>query len=179
MSVIGLWIARLFPTFAPALKALANPWVLLAITLWSAGCFSYGLFLGKDAGARDLAEHLAQDAVAQVAFVQKIVKLAGKVRTVYVRGETEIQHHYIYVEKEAEHVPERPACNVTAGWMRVHDAAAAGPGGRIDGAVDDATDTGVTERQVLDGAIVPNYRAYHQVVNDLKACRAFVGGLGK
>lgn len=169
------FILRWLPSFAPALAPLLNPWVLLAFTLWSVGCFGYGLFTGKDAGKRELAEYIAGQARAAVAIIKKVQTLKETVRVPYLVREEVIRDVHHIIEKEIDHVPSRPDCNVTAGWMRVHNGAASGDR-RIEGAVDDPADTGVTEDRAL-AVITGNYRAFHQVANDLTACRAFVGGL--
>jgi hypothetical protein len=42
------WLLRLLPTFAPALKVLANPWVLLVAVLAVAAIYAAGLKTGVD-----------------------------------------------------------------------------------------------------------------------------------
>ena len=172
-------ILRFLPSFAPGITALFNPWVLVAFLAYSIALGGYSFFQGKAAGENALHEYIGKQAAETVRFVEKVVQLAGKVRTVYLKREKEIVTVTQYLEKEAEHVPSRAACNVTAGWMRVHNAAAEGQDRRITGTVDDATDTGVAERDALAQTIVPNYKAFHQVANDLRGCRAFVEGLGR
>lgn len=164
------FILRFLPSFAPMLGPLLNPWVLLAFVVYTGIVAGAAGFKGYDLGISKLNEHLAEDARAEVRFVKKVVKVAGEVRTRWLKGEERIVVQYQTIEREAANVPSRPACNATSGWVRVHDAAADGAGSSPVGAVDDKADSGVGEAQAL-GAIVRNYRSYHQVANDLTACR--------
>jgi hypothetical protein len=132
---------------------------------------------GYHRGVRQLWDYQIEQAKTAVKIITKIEKVKEIVRVPYVKREIEIVEVFKTIEKEVERVPERAACNVTAGWMRAHDHAASGQDRSLDGDMDDARDTGVTERQVLAEAVIPNYKAFHQVANDLKACRAFVRGV--
>lgn len=118
---------------------------------------------------------LRENTIAVTRTLTKIEKVKGDVRTVYRAGETKIETRYIEIEKENKNVPSRPECNITAGWMRGHDAAA-GTDRRDLGRMDDATDTGIAETAAL-AVVTGNYKAYTQVANDLRACRGFVSGL--
>jgi hypothetical protein len=171
-------LLRFLPSLTPFAGILVNPWFWLAVAGYTIALAGFAAFQGHAVGVAKLHAHLADDARAEVRFVRQTVQLAGEVRTVYIQGETKVVDHFHIIEREAQNVPVRAACNVTAGWLRVHDAAADGPGGRIVGAVDDATDSGVTEAESLD-VVVGNYRSFYQVANDLRACRAFVDGLTK
>jgi hypothetical protein len=126
-------------------------------------------------GEKRLFEYQAEQARAAVKVITRIERVKEEVRVPYLKREVQIQTVYVPIEKEAANVPSRSACNVTRGWVRVHDAAA-GDSGRIEGAVDDAADSGIAEARAAE-VVTGNYRRYHQVANDLTACRAFVGGL--
>lgn len=132
---------------------------------------------GYRRGEKKLWEYQADQARAAVAVAVRIEKVKEEVRVPYIKREIQIQKVFIEIEKEAANVPSRPNCNVTAGWMFVHNAAAS-PAGRDEGRVDDQTDTGITEAQAL-GTVQANYKSFHEVVNDLTACRGFVAGLKK
>lgn len=131
---------------------------------------------GYRRGELKLFEYQAKEATATIALVKKIEKVKEIVRVVHVQREIEIQQVFVPIEKEAANVPSRSVCNVTAGWLRLHDAAAEGRDRRGIGAVDDATDTGIAEARA-DAVVVANYKSFHQVANDLVACRSFVSGL--
>lgn len=132
-------------------------------------------FHGYTRGEIKLFEFKAELAAAAVVVVKKIELLKETVRVPYVKREVEIQKVFVTIEKEVSRVPSRTACFVTAGWMRVHDAAAGGDR-RPEGALDDPADTGVTEAQA-HAVVTANYRSFHEVKNDLIACRGFVAGL--
>lgn len=129
---------------------------------------------GYRRGEKKLWEYQAEQARAAVVIVKKIEVVKETVRVPYIKRETVIQKVFVEIEKESTHVPSRPACNITFGWMRGHNAAA--DAGRPEGALDDPGDTGITEAQAL-AAVQANYRAYQEVANDLTACRGFVNGI--
>lgn len=171
-------ITRFLPTFLPAIGPLLNPWVLLGFVLIVTGAAGTGFFYGNRAGLSKLYEYQGEQAVAKVAVIRKIETLKEIVRVPHVKREIQIETRFVYLDKEASHVPSRPACNVTAGWLRYHDSAADSSDGRVEGALDDPADTGVTEAQAAR-VVAGNYKAFHQVANDLTACRAFADGIGK
>lgn len=121
---------------------------------------------------------LKEGAAATVRYVTKVQKVVQQVKVPYTVTETKIETVYKDIEREVTNVPSRPNCNVTVGWMREHDALAAGQDRRDTGALDDATDTGIAEARAL-APIAANYKAYFQIANDLTACRAAFTGLSK
>lgn len=133
----------------------------------------HGLFTGRAA----LTEYKAEQATKAAQFVVKVERVKEIVRVPYIKRVVELQTRYITIEKENASVPNRPQCNVTFGWMRGHNNAA-DPDRREQGTVDDPADTGIGEAEAL-GTVTRNYGRYHQVVADLKACRAFVNKLSK
>jgi hypothetical protein len=163
------------PLLSLGLKLLANwqKYLIIGLVILAAAGVVWMHGYGK--GSSRLFEYKAEQAEAKVVIIQKIVKLAGEVRERWHAAETRYVTEYVEIEKESADVPVRPACNATAGWVRSHNAAAAADSSSI-GNVADATDTGITEAQAL-ATVRGNYKSYHQVANDLKACRGFVHGL--
>lgn len=131
---------------------------------------------GYHRGVQKLWDYQAEQLKEALKIIVKIEKVKEIVRVPYIKREIEIVEVVRVVEKEVANVPVRAACNITAGWLRLHDYAAAGQDRPLDGAVDDPSDTTVTEAQAL-GVIVKNYGQYHQITNDLRACRSFVRGV--
>lgn len=172
--MIATFIARFLPSFG----FLTNPWVLLGVLAYTVAVASFSAFQGYQAGESKYYKYIASEAANTVRFFTRIVELTNTIRVPYIKRETEVVTQYVYLESEAKNVPSRATCNITAGWLRVHDSAAEGLDKPIVGRVDDATDTGIKEADALRQTILPNYRAFHQTANDLIACRAFVNGLG-
>jgi hypothetical protein len=131
---------------------------------------------GYSRGELKLFEYQAEQAEARVVIIKKIERVRDVVREVHVKREVQIQKVFIEIEKESAHVPSRAACNATYGWLFGHNAAAAA--GSPEGRLDDAADTGVTEARTL-AVVQANYKAFHVVANDLRACRAYVTGLAE
>lgn len=130
---------------------------------------------GYRRGELKLFDYQAKEAREAIAVVKKIERVKEIIRVPYIKREIQIQTRFVTIEKETANVPVRPDCNVTRGWMLAHDAAASAIDDSI-GRLDDATDTGITEVAALQ-VIENNYKTYHLIANDLKACRAFVRGL--
>ena len=124
-------------------------------------------------------EILRENVQAAIRIVNKVQVVTKTVETVRIKREKEIEHvfHTVFQDVVRE-VPVRVGCNVTRGWMRGHDYAAAGDDRSKPGGLDDKTDTGIDEAQAL-GVVGDNYKKFHQVANDLKACRSAVAGIQK
>lgn len=169
-------VAKFLPTFLPAFQLLTNPVMLATFLIYSIVLSGFFAFQGWQVGMNKHLTYLAEQSRETVKFITKVVTLRDTIRVPYLQTEYKIHTEYVYLDKEAEDVPNRDSCNVTAGWMRVHNAAAQGPDRRVNGAVDDPADTGITESSALQ-TIIGNYKSYHQVANDLQACRGFLNGL--
>lgn len=172
------FLLRFLPSFAPGFQVLFNPWVLLAFVLYTAAVATFAGIQGHKVGMNEHYRYLASQAAETVRFITRVVKIKDIVREEHVKREVEIQKEFVYIDREISNVPTRSVCNITNGWLRVHDSAAEGSNRRVEGALDAAADTGVTETEALR-TITGNYRSYHQVANDLTACRAFVNGIGQ
>lgn len=143
------------------------------------GLFVVGFFEldGYRRGAKLLDEYKVEQAKEAIVIVRKIEKVKEIVRVPFIKKEIEIQQVFVEIEKEASHVPDRISCHLTLGWVHEHNAAVSASG-RAEGAVDDPTDSGITEPEAA-AVVVRNYKSFHQVVNNLVACRAFVSGLSE
>lgn len=161
---------KLVARFAPGLLGGPTMYLIIGIALVA------GVLMARmhwiQVGREDI---IRENAAKVVKIVRQVEVLKETVRVPYVKRETVIETRYEEIEKEAANVPSRPACNVTVGWMREHDNAAA-PDRSEPGAVDDPSDSGIGEASAA-AVIARNYKRYWQVANDLKACRGFVGGL--
>jgi hypothetical protein len=117
----------------------------------------------------------AEIGVQRAQFIERVVKLKGEIQRVYITKEGETKIVYQNAANSLPKVPARPGCNITLGWMRHHDWAAAGDGLQ-PGGLDDPADSGIGETGAL-AVIERNYQRYAQVANDLRACRSAVTGL--
>jgi hypothetical protein len=164
---------------ATALAFLAGNWIRLALYgVVILGALGTAAGVGYHKGVKRLWDYQVEQARQAVKIVIKIEKVKEIIRVPYIKRETVIQTVFQTIEKETENATSRPACNATRGWVRRHDAAADGEDRRDGGTVDDEGDTTVTETSA-QLVVVQNYRSYHQVANDLRACRAFVVGIAK
>lgn len=148
--------------------------VYAALAVFVAGFFELD---GYRRGEKQLFDYRAEQAMAAVVVVRKIEKVKEIVRVPFTKREIQIEKQFVYIEKETAHVPDRPLCHLTLGWVHEHNAAVSA-GGRDEGAVDDTTDSGITEPEAA-AVVVANYKSFHQVANSLQACRAFVTGLSE
>lgn len=145
------------------------------------GALAGGLLLatflfGYSRGEMKLFEYIAEQAAARVVIIRKIERVKEVVRVEHVKRVKVIEQVFVEIEKESANVPSRAACNTTYGWLYGHNAAAAA--GSPEGRLDDEADTGVAEARTL-AVVQANYKAFHLVANDLKACRAYVTGLAE
>lgn len=159
------------------LAFLGGNWMRLAIYgLVIVGALGTAWGIGYHYGVLQKYDYIAEQAKAAVALIVKVEKVKEIIRVPHIKREIVIQTVFQTIEKETESAKSRPACNATRGWVRRHDAAADGEDRRDGGTVDDEGDTSVTETSA-QLVVVQNYRSYHQVANDLKACRTFVRDL--
>lgn len=93
-----------------------------------------------------------------------ITKYVDRVREIRVKGDTIIQKVPVYVSAEAD-----AACTVPAGFVRLHDAAAA------NATPDDPSDTDARPSDVALSAVAEtvasNYTAYHELAARFDALR--------
>ena len=101
------------------------------------------------------------------ATVKVVTQYVDRVRVVREKGDTLIKEVPVYVPVEAD-----TACTIHRGFVRLHDAAAAGelPGPAGDA---DAAAAGVTLSAVA-GTIADNYQTCHETAEKLRALQAWV-----
>ncbi|MGX6568457.1 putative phage related protein; putative exported protein [Cupriavidus taiwanensis] len=106
------------------------------------------------------------------AGVIKVTEYVDRVHTVYVKGDTIIKEIARYVPAQAD-----ATCTIPIGFVRVHDAAAAGtmlgPGARDT----DAASSGIALSTVA-GAIAGNYTVCHANAEQLNALQQLLRDQG-
>lgn len=113
------------------------------------------------------ARRLRADLEAAQANTRVVTRYVDRVRTVRERGHTLIKEIPVYVTREAD-----AACPVPAGFVRVHDAAAANlPVGDPRGA--DAAASGLA-LSAAAGTIADNYATCHENAEQLSALQALL-----
>ena len=151
------------------------PYRLLALVLLAVALLGFGWIKG--------AEHVqAQwDAVVQQqtlqaatvrqkqaeATVKVVTQYVDRVRVVREKGDTIIKEVPVYVPVQAD-----AACTINRGFVRLHDAAAAGelPEPARDA---DATAAGIALSAVA-GTVAANYQTCHENTEQLRALQAWV-----
>ena len=105
-----------------------------------------------------------------LATVKVVTEYVDRVRVVREKGETIIKEVPVYVPVQAD-----AACTINHGFVRLHDAAAAGelPEPARDA---DAAAAGVALSAVA-GTVAANYQTCHENVEQLRALQAWVGGM--
>ena len=101
------------------------------------------------------------------ATVEVVTQYVDRVRVVREKGDTLIKEVPIYVPVQAD-----AACTINRGFVRLHDAAAAGelPEPTRDA---DATAAGVALSAVA-GTVTANYQTCHETAEQLRALQAWV-----
>ena len=101
------------------------------------------------------------------ATVQVVTRYVDRVRVVREKGDTIIKEVPIYVPVQAD-----AACTINRGFVRLHDAAAAGelPEPARDA---DAAAAGIALSAVA-GTVAANYQACHENAEQLRALHAWV-----
>ena len=151
------------------------PYRLLAMALLAAALIGFGWIKG--------AEHVkvkwdtaVQQQTLQAATVRQkqaeatvkvVTEYVDRVRVVREKGDTIIREVVVYVPVQAD-----AACTINRGFVRLHDAAAAGelpePAGDAD-----ATAAGLALSTVA-GTVAANYQTCHENAEQLRALQAWV-----
>ena len=102
------------------------------------------------------------------ATVKVVTQYVDRVRVVREKGETIIKEVPVYVPAQAD-----AACTINRGFVRLHDAAAAGelPEPARDA---DAAAEGIA-LSVVAGTVATNYQTCHENAEQLRALQAWVG----
>ena len=155
---------------------IAWPYRLLALIALAAALVGFGWVKGAEHVQSQWDAAIQQQSLQVAALRQKQAEATVKVVTQYVdrvrivreKGKTIIQEVPVYVPVEAD-----TACTIHRGFVRLHDAAAAGelpePAGDAD-----ATAAGVALSAVA-GTVVDNYQTCHENAEQLRALQAWVG----
>lgn len=101
------------------------------------------------------------------ATVKVVTQYVDRVRVIREKGDTIIKEVPVYVPVEAD-----AACTINRGFVRLHDAAAAGELPEPAGAADAAA-AGIALSAVA-GTVTENYRTCHENAEQLRALQAWV-----
>ena len=157
------------------MNLIAWPHRLLVLTALGIALFGFGWFKGASHlqsqwDAATAAQHHAQ-AQVQIqqaeATVQVVTQYVDRIQVVREKGDTLIQEIPVYVPVQAD-----AACTVHRGFVRLHDAAAAGelPEPARD---TDAAAAGVALSAVA-GTVAANYQTCHENAEQLRALQVWV-----
>ena len=151
------------------------PYRLLALVLLAAALIGFGWIKGAghvqaqwDAAAQQQALQTSATRLRQAeATVKVVTEYVDRVRVVREKGDTIIKEVLVYVPVEAD-----AACTINRGFVRLHDAAAAGellkPAGDAD-----APAAGLALSAVA-GTVAGNYQSCHENAEQLRALQAWV-----
>ncbi len=157
------------------MSAVPWPYRLLAITALGVALVGFGWIKGSshvqaqwDAAVQQqtLQAAAAHERLAQ-ATVKVVTQYVDRVRVVREKGETIIREAPVYVSAQAD-----AACTINRGFVRLHDAAAAGelPEPARDA---DAAATGLALSAVA-ATVAANYQTCHENAEQLRALQAWV-----
>lgn len=103
--------------------------------------------------------------------VRVVTEYVDRVQTVYVAGATITKEIPIYVTQKAD-----AACTIPAGFVRIHDAAAANAAPDAAAGDPDAPATGVTLSAVAD-TVAGNYTTCHAIREQVIGLQAYISSL--
>lgn len=150
------------------------PYRLLALVLLVVALIGFGWLKGAEhvQGKWDAAVQQQTLQAATVrqrqaeATVKVVTQYVDRVRVVREKGDTIIKEVPVYVPVQAD-----AACTINRGFVRLHDAAAAGrlpePAGGSD-----ASAAGIALSAVA-GTVIANYQACHENAEQLRALQAW------
>ncbi len=151
------------------------PYRLLALVLLAAALIGFGWIKGAehvqarwDAAVQQQTLHAATVRQKQAeATVKVVTQYVDRVRVVREKGDTIIKEVPVYVPVQAD-----AACTINRGFVRLHDAAAAGevPEPARDA---DAAAAGIALSAVA-GTVAANYQTCHENLEQLRALQAWV-----
>ena len=152
------------------------PYRCLALVLLAAALIGFGWIKGAghvqaqwDAAVQQQALQAAAARERQAqATVKVVTEYVDRVRFVREKGDTIIKEVPVYVPAQAD-----AACTINRGFVRLHDAAAAGelPEPATDA---DAAAAGIALSTVA-GTVVANYQTCHETAEQLRALQEWVG----
>ncbi len=155
------------------------PYRLLAFTTFGVALFGFGWIKGAshvqeqwDAAVQQqaLQASAARERQAQ-ATVKVVTQYVDRVRIVREKGDTIFKEVPVYVPAQAD-----AACTINRGFVRLHDAAAAGelPEPARD---TDAAAAGIA-LSAIAGTVAANYQTCHENVEQLRALQEWIGEIG-
>ena len=152
------------------------PYRLLALVLLAVALIGFGWIKGAvhvqaqwDAAVQQQALQTSATRLRQAeATVKVVTQYVDRVRVVREKGDTIIREVPVYVPAQAD-----AACTINRGFVRLHDAAAAGelpePAGDAD-----APAAGIALSAVAE-TVTANYQTCHENAEQLRALQAWVG----
>lgn len=159
-----------------AINLIPWPYRWLALVLLAAALIGFGWIKGAghvqaqwDAAAQKQTLQVAAIRERQAQATVKIVtQYVDRIRVVRERGDTIIKEVPVYVPVQAD-----AACTINRGFVRLHDAAAAGdlPEPARDA---DAAAAGLALSAVA-GTVAANYQTCHENAEQLRALQVWVG----
>ena len=153
------------------------PWAyrLLALAVLGVALVGFGWIKGASHVQAQWAAAIQQQALQAAAVrerqaqatVEVVTQYVDRVRVVREKGDTIIKEVPVYVPVQAD-----AACTINRGFVRLHDAAAAGklPEPARDA---DAAATGIALSAVA-GTVAANYRTCHENAEQLRALQTWV-----
>ena len=151
------------------------PYRWLALVLLAAALIGFGWIKGAgyvqaqwDAAVQNQTQQVAAIRERQAqATVKVVTQYVDRIRLMREKGETIIHEVPVYVSVQAD-----AACSINRGFVRLHDAAAAGelPGPARDA---DAAPAGIALSAVA-GTVAANYQTCHENAEQLTALQMWV-----
>jgi hypothetical protein len=154
------------------------PYRLLALVLLAVALIGFGWIKGAvhvqaqwDAAVQQQALQTSATRLRQAeATVKVVTEYVDRVRVVREKGDTIIREVPVYVPVQAD-----AACTINRGFVRLHDAAAAGelpePAGDAD-----APAAGIALSTVAE-TVAGNYQSCHENAEQLRALQGWVRGM--
>lgn len=144
--------------------------ILVGIAAILVGAYSKGYDKAEDKYLAEIAEFNAQKIILEARLQTALSTVKVEVVTEYVdRVKVVKEKEYVYRDKIVT-VPSK--CELSDGWVRLHDASARGDdAGTTD--FSDETPSGIRDTEAL-GTVVENYSICHQNAEQLKALQKWV-----
>ena len=152
------------------------PYRWLALTALAVALVGFGWIKGAghvqarwDAAVQQQTLHAAVVQKRQAeATVKVVTEYVDRIRVVREKGDTIIKEIPVYVPVQAD-----AACSINRGFVRLHDAAAAGelPQPARDA---DAASTGIALSSVA-GTVAANYQTCHENAEQLRSLQVWIG----
>lgn len=144
--------------------------ILVAVGALLSGAYFKGYDKAEDKYLAEIAEFNAQKIVLEARLQTALSEVKVEVVTEYVdRVKVVKEKEYVYRDKIVT-VPSK--CELSDGWVRLHDASARGSdAGTTD--FTDETPSGIRDTQAL-GTVIENYSICHQNAEQLKSLQQWV-----